>query len=498
MAQAPRDQNHIPSLLLESSSTPGTVITAKGDQVTGRLLVDSASGSGTVTSVSVVSANGFAGSVATATTTPAITLSTTVTAAALAGNGTAISAATTTGSGSTVVLATSPALVTPNLGTPTVLVLTAATGLPLTTGVTGTLPATNGGTGQSTYTKGDILASPGSNALNKLGIGTDGFILTADAASTNGLKWATPAAGAITVGTTVISSGTTTRILYDNAGVVGEYTLTGTGTVVAMATSPAFTTPNIGAATATSVNGLTITSSTGVLTITNGKTLAATHSLTLSGTDSTVMTFPTTSKTIAANDGSNWTLASQAIGDLAVASSTTAYARLAAVAAGQVLISAGTGTAPAWSAAPAVTTLELGAGQTDTTLSRSAAGVLAVEGVVIPSISSTNTITNKRPQPRTASSTTASTLTPDLSSANVYFRTTQTATLTINAPTGTPVIGETIAIYVDSAGAQTLTIDSTYKVFGAAFPATSTAGKTFMLTAQFNGTDGKALWANAV
>lgn len=71
-------------------------------------------GTGTVTSVSVVSANGFAGSVATATTTPAITISTTITGI-LSGNGTAISAASTTGSGS-VVLATSPTLVTPTLG----------------------------------------------------------------------------------------------------------------------------------------------------------------------------------------------------------------------------------------------------------------------------------------------------------------------------------------------------------------------------------------------
>lgn len=144
-----------------------------------------------------------------------------------------------------------------------------------------------------------------------------------------------------------------------------------------------------------------------------------------------------------------------------------------------------------------VGSIELGAAS-DTTLSRSAAGVLAVEGVVIPSISSTNTITNKRNQPRTASSTTASTLTPDVSTANVYFRTTQTAGLTINAPTGTPVIGEVITIYVDSAGAQTLTIDATYKVFGAAFPASSTAGKTFMMTGQYNGTDWKTTWANAI
>jgi hypothetical protein len=49
--------------------------------------------SGTVTSVSVVSANGFAGTVATATSTPAITLTTSITGV-LKGNGTAISAAT--------------------------------------------------------------------------------------------------------------------------------------------------------------------------------------------------------------------------------------------------------------------------------------------------------------------------------------------------------------------------------------------------------------------
>jgi hypothetical protein len=64
--------------------------------------------SGTVTSVSVTSANGFAGSVANPTSTPAITLSTTVNSPVLAGNGTSISAATTTGSGSTVALSASP------------------------------------------------------------------------------------------------------------------------------------------------------------------------------------------------------------------------------------------------------------------------------------------------------------------------------------------------------------------------------------------------------
>lgn len=65
--------------------------------------------------------------------------------------------------------------------------------------------------------------------------------------------FAAPASGAITIGSTTIASGTTTRILYDNAGVVGEYTLTGSGTVVAMQTSPSLITPLLGVATATSV-----------------------------------------------------------------------------------------------------------------------------------------------------------------------------------------------------------------------------------------------------
>lgn len=158
-------------------------------------------------------------------------------------------------------------------------------------GVTGRIPVSSE-CGTATYSSvtgilsgRTVTNSSNSNALVNLSSNAEVYI-TALAADF-------PSSSALVVGSTTISAGTSTRILYDNAGILGEYTLTGSGTVVAMQLSPSFTTPALGVATATSINGNTWTTGTGTLTLGASKVATISNTLTFTGTDGSSVAFGT-------------------------------------------------------------------------------------------------------------------------------------------------------------------------------------------------------------
>ncbi|RVU26897.1 hypothetical protein EOJ36_02565 [Sandaracinomonas limnophila] len=250
----------------------------------------------------------------------------------------------TTGSGN-VVRATSPTLVSPDLGTPSAVDLTNATNVPLSA-VTGTLAITKGGTGATTAT-GALTALGAQSVAN---LSTD---LTADAASTtkypavktikdyvdgsvssgapdatttvkgkiqlagdlggtgttagapiisdNAITTAKINAGAVTTAKITDANVTFSKIqnvsatdkvlgrVSSGAGIIEEIATTGSGNVV-RATSPTLVTPTLGVASATSINGLTPTALTTGFTIAGGsttsKTLTVSGDATVSGTTS--------------------------------------------------------------------------------------------------------------------------------------------------------------------------------------------------------------------
>jgi hypothetical protein len=361
---------------------------------------------------------------------------------------------------------------------------------------------------------------------------------------------ALPSSGFSINAVTVTSTGTQLNYLNAATGTTGT-----TSTNVVFSTSPTLVTPVLGVATATSINKVAITApaTSATLTIADGKTLTVNNSgtisggdawvlaiaaaktltvsntLTLAGTDSTTMTFPSTSATIARTDAANtftgastasaWVLTSPTIttkisptaDDGAPLGDTTHNFSDLFLASGAVinfnnsnytithtaglLTTNGNLSVNGTSGVLSVGTIELGHA-TANTLSASS-GVLSIEGVVIPSISSTNTLTNKR-MTRRLTTTNAPGATPTTNTDNVdimNFTGLGTAITSMSTNlSGTPVDGDLIEFrFTDDGTARGITWGATFAATTVALPTTTVISTMLRVGFEYSGSTWKCI-----
>jgi hypothetical protein len=367
---------------------------------------------------------------------------------------------------------------------------------------------------------------------------------------TTGLTPSTATSGAVTVAGTLAVANGGTGITSFGAGVAtflgtpssanlaaAVADETGSGALV-FANSPTLVTPALGtpaSGTLTNTTGLPIVGgTTGTLSVARGgtgnTTIAARSIFVANSADTLTTVTPAAGQSLRINAGNtaweaytpstssgtvssvSWTGGIVSVanptttpaftiagtsGGIPYFSSGTTWATSAALTANALVIGGGAGAAPSTTttgtgvltalgnAANAASGFITGTGSatlTNKTIAFSSNTLTDVAGTT-----ATQTLTNKRIDPRVVSAASASSLTPSIATADQYAYTALAAGLTINAPTGTPVDGNKLIFRIlDNGTSRTLTWNATYTAIGVTLPTATTASKTTYVGCIYN------------
>jgi hypothetical protein len=364
--------------------------------------------------------------------------------------------------------------------------------------VTGVVAVANGGTGQTTYTDGQLLIGNSTgNTLTKSALSAGTGITITNGAGT--ITIASTVSGGVTsvTGTAPVNSsgGTTPAISLaasygdtqnpyasksanfvlaapnGSAGVptfravvaadIPTLNQSTTGSAGSVANAATFNNGGAGAVSGSTFNGsaaLTVSYNTVGAPSTTGTGASGSWGISVTGTAANV------TGTVAIGNGGTGATTRQDAMDALAGSATS----------GQYLRGNGTDVVMAAIQAADVPTLN----QNTTGNAATATTATNVSGGLVSS---------SRINPRVSSTTTTGSITPDIASFDQYAVTAQAAALTINAPTGTPVDGNKLLFrLLDNGTARALTWNATYTVIGATLPTTTVINKTTYVGCIYN------------